>query len=101
MLFNQLIKVLIIDDDEEDYYLLRDYLDDIAPGIFQTSWSKNYEESLEDIKSGHNDIYFIDYYLGSKTGEDLLKEAIASGCQEPIIMLTGKGNRDVDIEAMQ
>jgi PAS domain S-box-containing protein len=30
-----------------------------------------------------------------------LKEAIAAGVEEPIVLLTGKGNQKVDIEAMQ
>ncbi len=53
------------------------------------------------MKSRANDIYFIDYRLGAKTGLDLLKEAIASGCEEPVILLTGKGNHTVDMEAMR
>jgi len=46
-------------------------------------------------------MYFVDYRLGAKTGLDFLKEAVRLGCEEPIVLLTGKGNKDVDIEAMQ
>ena len=46
-------------------------------------------------------MYFVDYRLGAKTGLDFLKEAVKIGCEEPIVLLTGKGNKDVDIEAMQ
>ena len=46
------------------------------------------------------DIYFVDYLLGEKTGLQLLEEAISIGCEEPLILLTGIGNRDVDIQAM-
>ncbi|HEY0731467.1 MAG TPA: ATP-binding protein, partial [Chitinophagaceae bacterium] len=38
---------------------------------------------------------------GAKTGIDFLKEAVNLGLEEPVILLTGKGNREVDIEAMQ
>src|SRR5438477_6962830 len=31
----------------------------------------------------------------------LLRDAIASGCEEPIVLLNGKGNRSIDIMAMQ
>ena len=43
----------------------------------------------------------MDYLLGAKNGLDLLKEAIHNQCEEPIILLTGKGNQEIDIEAMQ
>ncbi|MEJ0103559.1 MAG: response regulator [Bacteroidota bacterium] len=43
----------------------------------------------------------FDYFLGAKTGLQLLKESIAAGCLEPIILLTGKGNHTIDMEAMQ
>src|SRR5207237_2873286 len=47
------------------------------------------------------DMYVVDYLLGDKTGLDFLKEAVRIVCEEPIVLLTGKGNKDVDIEAMQ
>ena len=51
--------------------------------------------------AGDYNLYFVDYRLGAKSGVDLLKEALQNGCEEPIILLTGKGNYEVDIEAMQ
>jgi DNA-binding NtrC family response regulator len=55
---------------------------------------------LERISKREHDIYFVDYRLGAKTGLDLLKDAMALHCEEPIILLTGKGNLIVDQEAM-
>ena len=46
-------------------------------------------------------IYLVDYRLGAKTGLDLIKDAIKNGCEEPIILLTGKGNKEVDVLAME
>lgn len=53
------------------------------------------------MKNHNYDLYFVDYRLGVKTGLDLLKEAISQDCDEPIVLLTGKGNYKVDMEAMQ
>ena len=48
------------------------------------------------------ELYFVDYFLGAKTGLDLIKEAIAMKCeQQPFILLTGIGNHKIDIEAMK
>jgi len=95
------IHVLIVDDDEDDYFITRDYMRDIEGGRFEISWCYRYTDALQAMKERRYDIYLVDYRLGARTGLDLLKDAIASHCEEPIILLTGKGNPEVDRKAMQ
>ena len=38
--------------------------------------------------------------LGSKTGIDLLRVGIEHGLKSPVILLTGKGDQRIDVEAM-
>lgn len=94
-------RVLIIDDDEDDFLITSDYINSIDEGNFVIEWCYRYADALEKIARREHDIYFVDYRLGAKTGLDLLKDAIAMHCEEPIILLTGKGNRIVDKEAME
>lgn len=94
-------RILIVDDDEDDFIITSDLIRSIPSSGFSISWCYSYKEALDQMKDRRNDIYFIDYRLGAKTGLDLLKEAIAAGCEEPVILLTGKGNHDVDMEAMR
>jgi two-component system, sporulation sensor kinase E len=94
-------RILIVDDDEDDYLITSDLIRNIPSSSFTLNWCYSYKEALEQMKTRAIDIYFIDYRLGAKTGLDLLKEAIASGCEEPVILLTGKGNHTVDMEAMR
>jgi PAS domain S-box-containing protein len=101
MLTQRQIKILIIDDDEDDYFIICDYLQEISGTNFITKWCNNYPSAVEQIKSGAHDIYFVDYKLGNKTGLDLLKEVAHLQCDHPIILLTGKGNKAIDIEAMK
>jgi DNA-binding NtrC family response regulator len=56
---------------------------------------------LQLLRDHSFDIYFVDYRLGAKTGLDFLKESVRSAVKSRCILLTGKGNKDVDIEAMQ
>src|ERR1700730_1208041 len=98
---DQSIKILIVDDDEDDFYIISDYIRGIHPSRFVLHWCFNYLEALEHMKNHNYDLYFVDYRLGVKTGLDLLKEAISLHCDEPIVLLTGKGNYKVDMEAMQ
>ena len=70
------IKILIIDDDEEDFFLTSQYIKKIRGKEFIIDWCYRYKEAYEAILEGKYDIYFIDYYLGAKTGLDLMKEAL-------------------------
>ncbi|OQP66000.1 hybrid sensor histidine kinase/response regulator [Niastella vici] len=94
-------RILIVDDDEDDYLITSDLIRNIPSSGFSLTWCYSYKEALDQMKSRAFDIYFIDYRLGAKTGLDLLKEAVAAGCEEPVILLTGKGNHTVDMEAMR
>ena len=101
MLTQNKIKVLIIDDDEDDYFIIVDYLNEIDKTKFITEWCNNYQSAIEKFKSNSFDIYFVDYRLGNETGLELLKEAVQLKCDSPIILLTGKGNKTIDIEGMK
>jgi PAS domain S-box-containing protein len=98
---NNRIRILIIDDDEDDFFITSDLLKQIQGYQLQIDWCYKYSDAVEQLKDPHYDIYFVDYRLGAKTGLDFLKEAVNMGVQEPIVLLTGKGNREIDIEAMQ
>jgi PAS domain S-box-containing protein len=94
-------RILIIDDDEDDFFITSEYIKEISDSRFTIDWCYNYKKAMEHIISKSHDIYFVDYRLGAKTGVDLLKEALEHNCEEPIILLTGKGNKAIDIEAMR
>ncbi len=95
------IRILIVDDDEEDYLITSDYLKHIPGAQFAIDWCFRYEEAVALMRGRRYDLYFVDYRLGAKSGVDLLKEVMRAGCEEPIILLTGKGTQAIDIEAMQ
>ncbi len=95
------INLLIIDDDEDDYFITSDYLKNISGRNFIIDWCYNYKKALDEIKSGKHDVYLVDYRLGAKTGIDLIKEAITLDAEAPFILLTGKGDINIDEEAMK
>jgi PAS domain S-box-containing protein len=95
------VRILIIDDDEDDFILTKEYLEAIQDRDLVIEWCYNYKTALENIAAKRFELYFVDYRLGAKTGVDLLKEAMELNCEEPIILLTGKGNTNIDKQAMQ
>jgi diguanylate cyclase (GGDEF)-like protein/PAS domain S-box-containing protein len=98
---NSPIKVLLIDDDEEDYILTRYIFNEFKENQFNLDWISNFEEGLEALNDGSYDIYLVDYRLGERTGLELLQAAINKGCSAPIILLTGQGDQEIDFQAMQ
>lgn len=98
---SDITRILIIDDDEDDFLLTSDYIRRINDKKFQIDWCYKYHEALEKVDAHLYDLYFVDYYLGAKTGLDLIKQAVSHHCEEPIVLLTGKGTQAIDREAMQ
>jgi PAS domain S-box-containing protein len=101
MLSPRKIKVLIIDDDEDDFFIIAGYINDIQAGKFIIDWCNNYQEALKKFRTKEYDIYFVDYRLGNQTGLELLHEMAGEKFNDPIVLLTGKGSKDIDIKAMQ
>lgn len=95
------IRILIIDDDEDDFFITSEYLKQIQEYHIQADWCYKYNDAIQHLKERKHHLYFVDYRLGARTGLDFLKEAVRLNVEEPIVLLTGKGNKDVDIEAMQ
>lgn len=95
------IKILIIEDDEDDFFIIKEDIERIPYQKFIIDWCPRYVDGLDQIRKKEHALYFVDYFLGAKTGLQLLKEAISEGYLEPIILLTGKGNHAIDMEAMQ
>lgn len=94
-------KILIVDDDEDDYIITSEYIRHIPGTDYTTDWCPRYADALKHMISKDYDLYFVDYRLGAKSGVELLQEALEHNCEGPIILLTGKGNYEVDIKAMQ
>jgi PAS domain S-box-containing protein len=88
-----------VDDDENSFLLTRRFLAKLQ-GVFHVDWASSYEAGREAIARKQHDVYLLDYRLGAYNGLDLLKEALALGCEAPIIILTTE-NPEVDARAMQ
>ena len=95
------IRVLLVDDDRDDYILTRDWFGEFQVLGCELEWVDNYEAAKDVIAHCRHDIYLVDYRLGQHSGLELLREAVANGCYSPIILLTGQGDREIDLEAIK
>jgi DNA-binding response OmpR family regulator len=98
---DQPIRVLLIDDDEDDCVIVQGLLSEPEGAHVDLDWVLTYEEGMDAIVAGKYDVYLVDYRLGERSGLDLLGDAVARGHDVPIILLTGQGNLEVDMTAME
>jgi len=101
MLKKEHIKILLVDDDEDDYVMTRDLLSEVTAAAYEIDWVTSYDAAMNRINNGNHEIYLFDYRLGERTGLDLLNDVIAGGSNVPIILLTGQGDHEVDVSAMK
>lgn len=102
MIKNDALRVLIIDDSEAQYLLVRSLLSAVKHVDFQVDWASEYAAGLEQIIQNRHDVSLIDYLLeDDHNGIMLIEEAQKRGCRIPVILLTGKGDYEIDLAAMK
>jgi diguanylate cyclase (GGDEF)-like protein/PAS domain S-box-containing protein len=96
------LRVLVVDDDREDFLILRDLLSDLPNFRFELDWASSLAEGLRSLAEDRHDVYLVDWHLGPDSGLDMLKAALTPGRpRRPVIMLTGQGNPDLDMKALE
>ncbi|MGB0911104.1 MAG: ATP-binding protein [Nitrospirales bacterium] len=95
------MRVLLVDDCEDDAVITRDILSDIPSITFEVDWVSCFEDGLERMKQDRYDVDLLDYHIGSRSGLDLLREVHGQVVHPPVIMLTGQGAESVVLEAMR
>ena len=97
----QSVKILIIEDDEDDYIIIKELLSEIDTKEFIVSWANNYDKALKLLQEEECDICMLDYRLGAHDGFEILKELSALNMDVPVVFLTGQGEYRIDVLAME
>lgn len=95
------LKILLVEDDEDDYLITSEFLDEIPGRSVDLTWVNNYDEGLDILKSDRIDLCLVDYRIGGHTGLEFLETAKGLGLTTPMVLLTGVGQRDVDVAATE
>ncbi len=98
---DKVTEILFVDDDEDDFLILKDFLNDIEGFQFTIEWIPSFREAEISLLKHKYDLIFFDYLIGVQTGVDLLKRVTHLGITTPIIFLTGKYDHKIDLEAME
>ena len=95
------IRLLLIDDDQGDFEMTRAMVSQIKRGSYSIDWVSSFEEGKDAIQKAEHDVYLVDYFLEDRDGLEIVRWAREQGIRTPMIMLTGRGSHDVDVEAMK
>ncbi|MBL4720710.1 MAG: EAL domain-containing protein [Alphaproteobacteria bacterium] len=93
-------RVMIVEDDEDDFILARDLLQEVYGADIEVDWAPAWKDGLDALVAAKHDVFLVDYRLGARDGLDLVQEANAQGCMAPIILLSGQDSPEIDLRAM-
>lgn len=95
------LRVLLCEDNDGDYELLKRQLNSIRSPHYQIDWTRTVDESFAALHRNDHDVALVDYRLIGGCGLDILREAVAIDWRGPVIMLTSLTDPSIDITSMK
>ncbi|MBT6338626.1 MAG: response regulator, partial [Desulfobacula sp.] len=97
--FDQKICVLSIEDEENEYLLLKEILS--SNPLIELSHAQDIETAFLKLKAQPFDIILLDYILPDGNGFDFISKFKAAGYDTPIAIVTGQGDDIIASEIIQ
>ncbi|GAB2991904.1 hypothetical protein GCM10027284_05700 [Cyclobacterium sediminis] len=88
---NEALNFLIIEDNEGDFVLISDSIEENFP-FAKVDWAPTYEEALHRVFDDY-DVILLDLSLDNISGEPLIKDIKNRAPKIPIVVLTGYSNK--------
>jgi diguanylate cyclase (GGDEF)-like protein len=96
------LKILVVDDDEDDIFLVKELLREGFPSTAVTLDSTNSSHGAQKyLEKNQYDICLLDLRLGENDGVTLLNLAKEQCATVPVIFLTGQGDQEKAVEVMK
>jgi two-component system cell cycle sensor histidine kinase/response regulator CckA len=93
------LQLLVVEDDEDDFVLIRHMLRPMRD--VEVARAASVDDALARSRGNPYDLFLCDYRLGEKTGLELLDELKDRDIAAPVIFLTGQGDEEVAVQAMK
>lgn len=97
----QVLRVLLVDDDEDDVVLFRNLFSRIQKPKIDLTCVADYNRALKLMRDKSFDVHFVDYRLGAHSGLQLLSHALRDDPTRTFVLVTGCGNEAVAVETIR
>lgn len=95
------VRILLVEDDEDDYFLTADSLEQCTSPVFELVWARNGDEAIDYLQSESFDLCLLDYLLGQENAMDVLGKLKRLSVTIPVVVLTGQADSVVDDRVMR
>jgi two-component system, cell cycle sensor histidine kinase and response regulator CckA len=95
------VRVLHVDDSEEEFILLRELLSFVEEVQFEFHWVADIRTAMQAMDEKNFDVCLVDYHLGLDKGLDLIQTALAKDIKMPFILMSGTKDRAIEREALK
>ena len=85
------LKLLLLDDDEDDYFIIRGLVADVWGSGAQVTWVQRIAAAQAALQRGPFDAALVDFNLGGENGLDFIRSVAGPGSL-PCILITGYGS---------
>jgi PAS domain-containing protein len=98
---SEIVRVLLIEDNEDDALIIRETLAKTKGTPFDVDWADRLSMGLERLTEGGIDVVLLDLGLPDSRGLETLNRAHAQASEVPIVVLTGLADETVGLKAVQ
>jgi len=95
-----IIRVLVVDDDPNDFYMVERLLGKCANTKFETSYVSSHQEAIIELKkNAAYDVALLDYYISGQSAKDVF-HALDGRWGLPVIVFTGHADEQLEFEML-
>lgn len=98
---DQPLRILLVEDNPGDAVLLECALRGVRRLVFKLSRVERLEEMIDRLRSESFDVLILDMDLPDSRGLDTVTRAVAHTPQTPVVVLTGRDDEEMGLEAMR
>lgn len=101
MVLNDNVKILVVEDDREDFVLLKDTLQKDGPHEFNLTHAGDLKVAFEKLDENDFDLILLDLALPDSKGLDTVAKINSKRPKTPVVVLTGVDDREVGLGSVR
>jgi len=94
-------KVLLVEDDEEDYIIVRNLLAHVTGRLFELQWVDCLQAALERLEQPDIDVVLLDISLPDSHGRETFTSVHAAAPDIPVVVLTGLDDETMAVDCVK